>query len=101
MTSHGWPEYAKDKSGYDSSDSYAEAPGNDDPDVEGLRVGKIQGDQEHDAAEHTKKRVRWTCSLSQCEKEQDRSDGQEKRLWPQRERSPSEISDAEGRDRGA
>jgi len=65
MTGHGWPKYAKDESGDDSSDSYAEAFRNEGLDVEGLGVGKIQGDQEHDTAEHAKKRVRRTGALNQ------------------------------------
>ena len=58
MTGHGWPKYAKDESGDNSSDSYAEPFRNEGLDVEGLGMGKIQGDQEHDTAEHAKKRVR-------------------------------------------
>ena len=101
MAGDGQGKYAKDESGDDSSDRDAEAFRNEILEVEDLGVGKIQGDQEHDTAEHPKKRVRRTGALHQGEKEQDRGDGQEKRLWLQRERRPSEICHTEGRDGGA
>jgi hypothetical protein len=69
MTSHGRPKYAKDESGDDSSDSYAEAFRDEGLDVQGLGGGKIQGDQEHDTAEHAKKRIRRAGALNQSEKE--------------------------------